>query len=431
MVGASCATVMPLNMRLACHGFVSDGSGSGAGSFPLLLADLLERGHSVSFFGIPRFTEPRSLDRFENYRFVPLSVPAIDRWGRRLRKAEARYPAAVHSTLSHIAYQREAIVQMERSVLRPDLVLCVDAQNLWPSSLPVMSWPQAPPQAEWQALREPSVAAGVVSNGGRRFLAASHAFRAYRWLQSRMALPSSEVVICGSDWAKAQWIRFGCDAERAVTLAYPVDTSPFIALPTLESHSTTTFLWLGRAVPRKRLDLFLAAFDLLRASDRQIRARLVGDFESDAGARTLIERYRSHDAILVEGRVPRAQVPAVFQNSDVLVQPSQHENFGFSVAEALAAGKPVVLGPSNGTAAYGGDAAYVFDTYEPASVARAMARAANDVRSDPAGVAARARHAARHFERAQVADRFVELAEAVIERKRSSLAAGPTRAAAG
>jgi glycosyltransferase involved in cell wall biosynthesis len=408
-------------MRIAVHGFAADGVGSGAGAFPVLMASLLEAGHEVHFYGVRGFTEPRSLERFAGYRFVHFKVPSVDRLFRRARRATNRYVRAAESTASHLAYHRAVIRRMEQETPAYDVVLCVDALNLWPSRLPVLSWPQSPPQTEWAAFRDPKVSRSVRRSEGAPYFAAVHAYRAYRWLHSRLAMPFSDLIVCGSPWARDEWVRFGLAPERAAVLPYPIDVD-WLASPseTPSPEATTTFLWLGRAVPRKRLDLFLEAFALVRQRHPEARARLVGALGQDPASAPLLARFRDDPSVSISGPVGREQIPALLASIDVLVQPSLNENFGFSVAEAFAAGRPVVLGPSNGTASYGGAGVFMFSEYEPAAVASAMERAAAARRAEPAALAARTREAAKnHLEPARVARGLSLLVEQTLARRAS------------
>jgi glycosyltransferase involved in cell wall biosynthesis len=110
----------------------------------------------------------------------------------------------------------------------------------------------------------------------------------------------------------------------------------------------------------------------------------------------------------VDGVLSRARVPELFADVEVLVQPSQNENFGFSVAEALAAGRAVVLGPTNGTADFAGAAGLLFDAYTPVAVAEALGRAFAAVRERGPELSAAARKSAReHFALGRVTDRFL------------------------
>jgi glycosyltransferase involved in cell wall biosynthesis len=110
-------------------------------------------------------------------------------------------------------------------------------------------------------------------------------------------------------------------------------------------------------------------------------------------------------------RVEREQIPDLLRRTDVLVQPSEQEDFGSSVAEALACGTTAVLGPTNGTRAYIGDAAFPFESYEADDVAAAMRRAVQAIRQDPEQVRRRARQAAeREFALPAMVDRLERLA---------------------
>src|SRR5688572_31084743 len=237
-------------MRIAAHGFISDGGGSSAGAFRLLLETLLEQGHEVDFYGVPRFTEPASLAKFDRYRYVVLKVHWITRGNRLVRKMRRRYPSALHSVLSQIGYQREAVRRMESSGRNYDVIFCVDTLNLWPSKIPVISWPQSPPHTEWAALRRPHLARTMIDAEGLGYYAMVQGFYAFRWLQARLAVPTSDVILSASSWACAHWREFGLSEDRLVLQPYPVDVTAFAGLPppALDAVHPGTFLWLGRAV---------------------------------------------------------------------------------------------------------------------------------------------------------------------------------------
>jgi glycosyltransferase involved in cell wall biosynthesis len=404
-------------MRVAAHGLISDGGGSGAGAFSVLLRSLLEQGHEVSFYGVPGFTEPRSLGRFPGYRYVPLHVPELGPLYRATRSLPVQYPHALVSVIAHAAYQRQALRKMEAEPAgtRPDFVLCLDALNMWRTRLPVLSWPQSPPQTEWEALRTRRSAAAVLKASGPAYLAAMNLFYAYRYLQARLTLPTSDALIISSRWSSKHWVRFGLAPGRVVPLPYPIDVATFASVPPRPPGSPVTFLWLGRAVPRKRLDLFLGAFEKLRQHAPGARALLVGNLAEDPVAQRILEAHRGLPDVEVRPAVPRSDVGLVLAEADVVVQPSQNENFGFAVAEGLAAGRPVVLGPTNGTGDYPGEARFQFERYDADSVAAAMNRARAAVTADRVGLSELARRAAReHFTTEAVASRLLLLARDVI-----------------
>jgi glycosyltransferase involved in cell wall biosynthesis len=103
-------------------------------------------------------------------------------------------------------------------------------------------------------------------------------------------------------------------------------------------------LYLGRIHPIKRLDLLARAFVTLRAT-RDLRAVLVIAGPDEGRYRRAIEPHfaEASDAVRWVGPVAGVDKWAWLAGCDVLVQCSDSESFGMSVAEALAAGTPVVV----------------------------------------------------------------------------------------
>jgi glycosyltransferase involved in cell wall biosynthesis len=411
-------TVAPRTpLRLAVYGVLSESAGSSAGAYPVLMAELLERGHRVEFFGNPSYVRPRALERFPNYRFHPLHLETMERlW----YKAEAFETArALVSQLGIAAYQREAVRRIERaSEEEPfDLILCTDMQPLWSAKLPLVGWPQGPPHTEGAALRSAELARLAVKSLGARHYLAVQAFYAYRMLTGRLALGAADTMLCGSRWAGNEWKRFGVEPARVRPIPYPVDTAAYSHVPALEPKATTTFLWLGRSVPRKRLDLFVEGFELLRRRHPNVRARIVGDVLAHPFGRAAFEGRAPIPELSIEGAVARERVPGLFAEVDVLVQPSQNENFGFSLAEALAAGRPVVAGPTNGTFEYAAQGGFGFSEYNAESVASAMERAMLAVAHQGPELSRRAREAAQTFAITSVTARVLAACEEVLARR--------------
>jgi glycosyltransferase involved in cell wall biosynthesis len=131
-------------------------------------------------------------------------------------------------------------------------------------------------------------------------------------------------------------------------------------------------LFLGRLHPIKRLDLLAAAFATVHRA--RPRARLVIAGPDEGGYRQRIEPLFAPVASVTRwlGAVDAETTAALFAASRVLVQCSDSESFGMSVAEALTAGLPVVVTNRSpwaeiGTLGFG----YSVD-HEPSAVARAV-----------------------------------------------------------
>ncbi|HZS23593.1 MAG TPA: glycosyltransferase family 1 protein [Gaiellaceae bacterium] len=120
-------------------------------------------------------------------------------------------------------------------------------------------------------------------------------------------------------------------------------------------------LLLGAIEPRKNP---LLAADAAHAAGRTLVA--VGPERDRALAAEL--RARGAD---VRGFVPKDELVRLVQEAAALVFPTRHEGFGLPVAEAMAAGTPVVATPDPAVREVGGDAvAYA----EPSEFAAALQR---------------------------------------------------------
>ena len=102
-------------------------------------------------------------------------------------------------------------------------------------------------------------------------------------------------------------------------------------------------LFLGRIHPIKRLDLLAAAFGLVLQRHAGAHLVIAGPDEDGHRARIAPLFTSFGDAVTWTGRVDDARKRQLLNAATVLVMCSDSESFGMSVAEAMAAGKPVVV----------------------------------------------------------------------------------------
>ena len=102
-------------------------------------------------------------------------------------------------------------------------------------------------------------------------------------------------------------------------------------------------LFLGRIHPIKRLDLLAAAFGLVLQRHAGAHLVIAGPDEDGHRARIAPLFTSFGDAVTWTGRVDDARKRQLLTAATVLVMCSDSESFGMSVAEAMAAGKPVVV----------------------------------------------------------------------------------------
>ncbi|MEL7445733.1 MAG: glycosyltransferase [Pseudomonadota bacterium] len=199
----------------------------------------------------------------------------------------------------------------------------------------------------------PNIASGFVARrtgkplivAPRGSLAAS-ALERSRW-KKKVAWPLQKVAIEQADCFHATAEK-EYEEIRAFGLTAPVAVIPNgIDLPelsTVEPREERTLLFLGRIHPIKGLDLLLQVWrDLPTATKDGWRLRLVGKDEN--GHQTELEAFAAkHDLTDVDfvGPAWNAAKTGEYASADLYVLPTKTENFGMTVAEALASGTPVI-----------------------------------------------------------------------------------------
>jgi glycosyltransferase involved in cell wall biosynthesis len=149
-----------------------------------------------------------------------------------------------------------------------------------------------------------------------------------------------------------------------------------------------------------RQDFVLAVADLyvqknletLFAADLPARILVAGAaVDSDYAARL---KRRAPATVTFLGRVPAAELVALYRHCAVFVFPSTVESFGMPLLEAMACGAPIACARAAAMPEIAGDAALYFDPADPADLRRAVATLLDDperARTLGAAAAARAR----------------------------------------
>ncbi len=112
-----------------------------------------------------------------------------------------------------------------------------------------------------------------------------------------------------------------------------------------ELHNPINLLCLSRISPEKRLDLCIRAISVLNLSEKRYRLNIygAGDLALETELRKLVKSLNLEDAIHFKGHVDGFEKIQAFKNSDIMLLPSENENFAVAVAESIAFGKPVVV----------------------------------------------------------------------------------------
>lgn len=94
--------------------------------------------------------------------------------------------------------------------------------------------------------------------------------------------------------------------------------------------------------PRKRIDLFLRAIQIIRDHISNTAAFIVGSGPEEEHLHSLARELELEDAVIFTGFVPDGELAAYYALANLYVHTGKLESFGLSVLEASAAGVPVV-----------------------------------------------------------------------------------------
>lgn len=104
-------------------------------------------------------------------------------------------------------------------------------------------------------------------------------------------------------------------------------------------------LCLSRVAPKKRVDLSIRAIDSLRALGREATLSVVGAGEERivGSLRQLVADLGLEGKVTFRGALNGDDKEAAFRDADVFLLPSDDENFGIAVVEAVVRGIPAVV----------------------------------------------------------------------------------------
>lgn len=154
-------------------------------------------------------------------------------------------------------------------------------------------------------------------------------------------LDLADLVLCCSTFAAQSFIDGGVAPDKINVVPLGCDTALFSTHPrAANGHGEAIrFLFVGRIVDLKGADV-LAEAAMQLAADRVPFALDVAASVT-AGDPAIVSSLRPVARLL--DKVAHTRLPAVYAQADCLVVPSRFDSFALVVAEALAAGTPVIV----------------------------------------------------------------------------------------
>lgn len=214
---------------------------------------------------------------------------------------------------------------------------------------------------------------------------------AWRETVSRTGCDLAHTIVVGSQWVKEDVVRqYGVVPDKvqvipeaASTQSYPAPTGQFAATLTRKYGLEQPFvLYPGVAWPHKNHLRLLEALASLR-DERGLTLRLVC-----TGARyerfwprieARLAELRLAQQVTFLGYVPDEDLRALYRSATCLAMPSLFEAISLPIFEAWFEGLPVACSNVTALPEQVGDAAYLFDASDAASIANALAAVMTNV----------------------------------------------------
>lgn len=198
-----------------------------------------------------------------------------------------------------------------------------------------------------------------------------------------------------------------------------IDTHAFRPGACRPDQAPLRALCVARLIPRKGIDRLLDAVAALRASGRAITLDVIGGGRLAGELRAHAERLGLGNAVTWHGYIAHDRLPEHYARADVFVLPSLQEGMSNTVLEALAAGLPVVVSDTGGTAELVDGNGFVVPPRDPAALTAALARLSDD-RDLRLRMGRRSRELALGMSWEMVAGSYLAYYERIVEGRRAA-----------
>jgi alpha-1,3-rhamnosyl/mannosyltransferase len=168
-------------------------------------------------------------------------------------------------------------------------------------------------------------------------------------------------IICVSEHTRQDALeKLDLDPGRLHTIYSGVAPAFFEDAPPFP-HAKPYVLFLGTLEPRKNLDRLLDAYLALPPGIRSEFDLLVAGPVGWKAQRALARIQQGLPGVHLLGYIPEARLPSLVRSAVLLAYPSLYEGFGFPVAQAMAAGTPVLTSNVSALPEVAGNAALLVD----------------------------------------------------------------------
>ncbi len=181
----------------------------------------------------------------------------------------------------------------------------------------------------------------------------------------------ADLVVAASTHVENGLHELGVSPSHTTVVSYGIERGFYDRSPSPEPGR---ILFVGHVNHLKGVPYLAKAARILESREVDCNVRVVGGYDNG-----LIERPEFAGPSYV-GAVPRSQVKEEFLRADVFVFPTLSDGFGIVLAEAAAAGLPIVSTPNCGDVVEDGHNGFVVPTRDPEALADRIQRLVEDRR---------------------------------------------------
>jgi glycosyltransferase involved in cell wall biosynthesis len=193
---------------------------------------------------------------------------------------------------------------------------------------------------------------------------------------ARRILMRADGLMAVSENTRADAVRILGIAPEKIRVIYPgVAETYFRATRAEVNGEKPYFLYVGTIEPRKNVDSLLTAWSALPGDYRRAHRLLIAGmkgWKAEATMKRLAQMGRDDRNIRYLGYVPEDDMPALVVGAHALVYPALYEGFGIPVAQAMAAGCPVITSNTSSLPEVTAGAAVLVDPRSTCELMQAM-----------------------------------------------------------
>jgi glycosyltransferase involved in cell wall biosynthesis len=207
----------------------------------------------------------------------------------------------------------------------------------------------------------------------------------WQHIQPRM-LKNAARIIAISQTTKADILRFYPLQAHKIDVVYPTIAPRFRPASPQDCQRIRRryglpkqyLLHVGRLDRKKDITLVVEAFAKYARSINPVyggKLLIVGGQyakSQDLNLGPTLERLGVKDKVIFSGRVPDADLPAMYSGAQMTILASRHEGFGLAAIEALACGTPLVANRTGAIPEVVGEAALLIENMDQAKLAQTI-----------------------------------------------------------